>query len=337
MNKEELYVLLIANPKGNIQERFFKKKFPDIYQDVISWKFPSDFKFTQKLYHYFNNDSQLYLGICPVCHNRCSFVTFSEGYKKHCSTRCSSLDPLVQEKNKKSNFIKYGVEHAAQSNFIKEKAKQTCLNKYGVDYTFQSVNIKNKIKETILKKYGVENVSELPEIREKAKQTTLERYGDEYYCKTKHYQINKSKYIKKGFEVRKCNKSCSTSKIENKLSDYFIQKSISFKTQYYSDVYPYHCDFYLPDYDLYIEIQGTWAHGFHPFDINNKDDINKLNIWKEKSKTSKFYKYSIKVWTNKDVVKRETAKKNNLNYLEIFSIDFDYCVGQILNRIKSGS
>ena len=57
MNKEELYAILIDNPKGNIQERFFKKKFPDIYQDVISWKFPSDFKFTQKLYHYFNNDS----------------------------------------------------------------------------------------------------------------------------------------------------------------------------------------------------------------------------------------------------------------------------------------
>jgi hypothetical protein len=101
-------------------------------------------------------------------------------------------------------------------------------------------------------------------------------------------------------------------------------------------MYPYNCDFYLPDYDLYIEIQGNWTHGTHPFDVNNIDDINKLEILKEKSKTSVFYKTAINIWTVRDVKKRETARNNNLNYLEIFSIDFNYCVEQILNKIKSG-
>lgn len=87
---------------------------------------------------------------------------------------------------------------------------------------------------------------------------------------------------------------------------------------------------------MYIEIQGIWTHGFHPFDENNKSDIDKLNLWKKKSKASNFYKGAINVWTIKDVEKRETAKKNNLNYLEIFLIDFNYCVEQILNKIKSG-
>jgi hypothetical protein len=87
---------------------------------------------------------------------------------------------------------------------------------------------------------------------------------------------------------------------------------------------------------LYIEIQGTWTHGFHPFDENNKSDIDKLKLWKEKAITSNFYKGAIDVWTIRDVIKRETAKKNNLNYLEIFSMDFDYCINQILNRIRRG-
>ena len=64
--------------------------------------------------------------------------------------------------------------------------------------------------------------------------------------------------------------------------------------------------------------------------------LNKLEVLKEKSKISVFYKTAINVWTVRDVEKRETAKKNNLNYLEIFSIDFNYCISQILNRIRRG-
>lgn len=33
------------------------------------------------------------------------------------------------------------------------------------------------------------------------------------------------------------------------------------------------------------------------------------------------YEKAINIWTVKDVLKRQTAKQNNLNYLEIFSID----------------
>ena len=38
-----------------------------------------------------------------------------------------------------------------------------------------------------------------------------------------------------------------------------------------------------------------------------------------KSKNTKYYNVAIEVWTKRDVNKRNIAKQNNLNYLEIFS------------------
>ena len=68
---------------------------------------------------------------------------------------------------------------------------------------------------------------------------------------------------------------------------------------------------------MFIELQGSWTHGKHPFDKNSNKDIYILNIWKLKN--TKYYNNAIKVWTISDIKKRETAKKNNLNYIELFS------------------
>ena len=58
-----------------------------------------------------------------------------------------------------------------------------------------------------------------------------------------------------------------------------------------------------------------------PFDANDAVCQTQLSDWIEKSKISKYYKNAIEVWTRRDVKKRETAKANNINYLEIFSND----------------
>ena len=53
--------------------------------------------------------------------------------------------------------------------------------------------------------------------------------------------------------------------------------------------YPYACDFYIVSEDKFIEFQGHWTHGKKPFKPEEKDSQEKLNKWKEKAKTSKFY------------------------------------------------
>ena len=77
--------------------------------------------------------------------------------------------------------------------------------------------------------------------------------------------------------------------------------------------YPFKCDFYIKSKDLFIEVNGFWVHNDHWFDENNKDDIKQLEEWKKKE--ARFYRTAIEVWTERDVKKREFARKNNLNYV----------------------
>ena len=61
-----------------------------------------------------------------------------------------------------------------------------------------------------------------------------------------------------------------------------------------SDLYPFHCDFYIPSLNLYIEYNGSWTHGKHPFDSLSKEDQNRLKEMKAKAVNSKYYNNAIK-------------------------------------------
>ena len=107
------------------------------------------------------------------------------------------------------------------------------------------------------------------------------------------------------------------------------------RDRYKSELYPWKCDFYIPEIDLYIEYQGLWTHGVKsfnyngiqynchcPYDPNNLIHQEVIKQWKNKN--TNFYNSAIETWTVKDVLKRETAKKNNLNWIEFFTIkDFN--------------
>ena len=68
------------------------------------------------------------------------------------------------------------------------------------------------------------------------------------------------------------------------------------------------------------------THGGHPFNPNNIEDQNKLNKLKIKNSNhqhpgNNLFNSTIQTWTIYDPLKRQTAKDNNLNYLEFFSVD----------------
>lgn len=66
-----------------------------------------------------------------------------------------------------------------------------------------------------------------------------------------------------------------------------------------------------------------WTHGKHPFDNSDKEDLALLEEMQEKAKTSKFYQKASYIWSIDDVEKRKIAKENNLNYLEVFSVNLE--------------
>lgn len=125
----------------------------------------------------------------------------------------------------------------------------------------------------------------------------------------------------KRFESLKRNHSLQNPKSEENIYKILVDLYgiDNVKRQYKNELYPWHCDFYITSINTYIEVQGYFTHGKHPFNPNNKEDIEILNRWK--SKNTKQYKIAIDVWSKSDINKRNTAIKNNLNYIEIFNYE----------------
>lgn len=241
--------------------------------------------------------------------------------------------PHILQKIKDTNLKKFGVEFPLQqlkkeNCEIYQKISQTCINKFGVDSPLKNKEVREKIKQTNIQKYGVDNPLKNKEIREKIKQTNIQKYGVDNPLKNKEIW-------KKSQDNRQIS---SKSKLENNFLNYLKLKyeSDDIITQYKSKEYPYYCDFYIKSINLYIEIQGHWTHNDHPFDINNLNDQQIMNIWRTKSLSDKYYKNALNTWTIKDVEKRNTAIQNNLNYLEIFGkTDLNKYIDIFENYIKN--
>ena len=225
-----------------------------------------------------------------------------------------------QDKCKTTLKQKYG-GIGASSEIIKSKMEETNLKKYGWRHNWQdpeeqkrshSIEAKNKQKETCKLKYGYEFSIQSPEVREKVKQTWINNYGVPYLSQNKLI-------LEKVNETKRKNGTFNTSKDEKQSFELLKLKFKYVEYQYKdNERYPFNCDFYIPSFDLFIECQYSWTHGGHPY--NKENDKEKIELWENKAKKSKYYQNAIETWTIRDVSKRETAKKNNLNYLEFFTI-----------------
>lgn len=165
-----------------------------------------------------------------------------------------------------------------------------------------------KREETNIKRYGVKNVMSLPETLEKIKATTKKKYGADYAMQDKTLSS-------KHFEVKRKNGTLNTSSVEEHVKGFD-----DFESQYNKDArYPYLCDFYDKDRDLFIEVNASWTHGYHWYDAEN--DVDVCKNWEAKSEDSTYYANALDVFTKRDVEKRECARKNNLNYVTLWDSD----------------
>ena len=221
----------------------------------------------------------------------------------------------IKEKIKNKCLEKYGSATYIHSKEGTKKIKNICLEKYGNEIPSKTDIVKDKMKSTCLERYGEKSNLSLKDTKIKTKEICLKRYGKEYFSQVE--EIKNKKY-----KTKKSNNTFNSSKPEKYIEIILKEKFPDLKTQYKDELrYNHICDFYIPCLDLFIEYNGSWTHGFHFFDNKNKDDIDKLNLWKEKSKTSEYYKNAIKTWTYYDVIKKEDSIKNNLNYLVFWNIN----------------
>lgn len=200
----------------------------------------------------------------------------------------------------------------------RDKAKETCLKLYSVDSYSKTKEYKEKIKSTNLKHCGKTSNLKTEEFKIKARQTCLEKYGVEY-------PLQNSEIITKVHLSKKRNHTICSSKFEDKVFSLLVKKYKKIKRNYKSEKYPFACDFYIHDINVYIEIQGYFSHGKNgkkilgPYNQNNQEHQKILKIWK--AKNNKIYDDAINVWTVRDPLKRKIAKDNNINLLEFFTIE----------------
>lgn len=233
-----------------------------------------------------------------------------------CIERYGGVSPLlneeVKEKTLKTLLQKYGVYNAMQSDEVKLKAKQTCLERYGFENYSQTDEYKERYQRTCMERYGVLNSFQLDICKERRNEVLQSKYGVDYAFSNKDIQ-------KRALEAS-LQSSSSKSKAEDtiyeKLCSIYGEENII--RQYKSELYPFHCDFYIQSEDLYIEYQGSWTHGSMPYIEGDTACTQQLQLWKEKAENSEYYKDAIETWTYRDVIKRETAHKYNLNYIELW-------------------
>ena len=297
MEKIELFKYLqsIEDKSGGFKKPdSIKKNYPEIYDELDSVEFPKEYTFIQKLWHFLQDDYTIHR--CK-CGNPVHFIDFKKGYRQYCSKNC----PSVIEYNKSTLQNAQIISRRKES---REKAVNTTKKKHNGN--FWSDEQLKRIQENIVKNRKIINEKNKAKIKE---------------C------IEEFKSLS-GKGISGC-----SSKVEIDFYKYLIN-TFSFENvdpQHYDDQYPYSCDFFIPGLNLYIEIQGSWTHGKHPFNPDDKKDNEKLNYWK--SKDSEYYNNAIYTWTDLDVRKRVCARDNHLNYLEIFSNNIEDCITIFENYI----
>ena len=229
---------------------------------------------------------------CPCCGNPLPFLGRpGRLYRDYCSKKCSNSSEKKINDGKETSLKKFGCISPSQTTEVKKKISDSLK----INSEIRKINQKETWKRTL----GVDNPMKLQRCKEKSDDT--KRKNDSY----------------------------GKSREEEDLLYEILKKYPSTLTQYKSKYYPFKCDFYIPEKDLYIEYQGFWTHRDHPFDENNANDLEILEKWKQKEKEFKeiypekhtTYSDAIYTWTILDVKKKQYIKKFGLNYIALWNDD----------------
>lgn len=257
--------------------------------------------------------------------------------RKRMSIAMKKNAPMIVAKSRKTCLAKYGVDsyaktpeaRRAQSERMRSnldvflaKTKATMQKRYGVNYSWESPVLRNKMCVTVRERYGTSSYCQSADYREKidsimdkVRKTNMLRYGVPVYTQSDEYKQNVDDIQSRIIATKRQNGVLNTSTVEKHVKGFD-----DFESQYNKDArYPYLCDFYDKDRDLFIEVNASWIHGYHWYDVEN--DANTCKKWKAKSKKSDYYANALEIFTKRDVEKRETARVSNLNYVTLWDSD----------------
>lgn len=260
-----------------------------------------------------------------------------ETWKSNWKNRTENDEKIRQAKTKQTKIIRYNDE-----NFNNQKQRQeTNLKKYGYITPLiqrqvlskshdeehvkrQSIYMTEKwsnitkedrekfflnIKKRNLIKTGYESHMRNPVWLNRRKDLSIKNNLPEDLTNCEVLQILRRKSMRE-------NGTTNTSYgFEDKMIKYLRTKYPNYTIiqSYFEDPrYPYECDCYVKELDLFIEFQGSYFHNWRPFNNSSEHikEYEEMIINDGQSATI------ADTWRYRDVEKRRIAKENNLNYLE---------------------
>lgn len=264
-------------------------------------------------------------------------VMKSPSMRKRLSQVMKKNAPMIAVKSRKTCLEKYGVEYYGQTAEARKaqsermhgnldvflaKTRATMQKRYGVNYSWESAALRNKAYSTMQKRYGTSCYCQSDDYREnldsimdKVRNTNMSRYGAPFYVQSDEYKQNVDVIQSRIIATKRQNGVLNTSTVEKHVKGFD-----DFESQYNNDSrYPYLCDFYDKERDLFIEVNASWTHGYHWYDAEK--DVAVCTKWKAKSEDSTYYENALDVFTKRDVEKREIARVNSLNYVTLWDSD----------------
>jgi hypothetical protein len=166
-------------------------------------------------------------------------------------------------------------------------------------------------------------------IRANTVKTNQERYGVAYFTQLPGHRQAQSRRMSDPSHQRRIvsakrengtfNTSSSEDALHELLVEYADQHSMTVVRQHRDEErYPFAVDFYIPERDLFIELNGSWSHGGHWYEVDREMDQKTVHTWCKKGEKSQYYLNALGTWTERDVRKREAARDAQLNYVTLW-------------------
>jgi len=199
-----------------------------------------------------------------------------------------------QEKAQQKLFLNSGYKHPLQIPEIKEKTKKTVNRKYNVDYISQSPEIKEKIKNSLYENFdktkifiSLEN-SELTLLDEyKGIRSTINNKtvytSYKFQCQNCKTVFDGTFFNHRAPICRICYPTYKNNAIHLKMIDFLNKHNVNFIQNTKKIIAPYELDFYLPDFNLAIELNGNYWHSEIGGNKNSKYHLNKTKLCNDKN------------------------------------------------------
>jgi hypothetical protein len=196
-----------------------------------------------------------------------------------------SQSQVVKDKQHSTMKKRWGTPHALKNSALKEKQHSTNLLRYGSISPFGNSDIRKKSNSTINNKYGVTNFSRLH-----VTPTTASILDDKLLfeeavtghtlteiCNNLHVSLRTILNYATLYDVRDKIATVKVSSYENIISNLLDEYNVAYVKNNRTVIAPYELDFYIPHYNLAIEVGGAY---FHCEVSANKNRLYHYNKWK---------------------------------------------------------